>query len=141
MKINIDSTELTPAFELYPLKHSFPLRLRLAGPTVLFGIIRRIKGLRTRGRLTDGVTLVRDISTVQAIATEPKVTESLPWLDPANADDRILAAFIEVMRGQPGRASYLITRDINLQNKAEFAGLPFLEPPEVVAERAPNNCA
>jgi hypothetical protein len=58
---------------------------------------------------------------------------SLPWLDPSNADDKILAAFIEVMRLRTAHPGFIVTRDINLQNKAEFARLPFLEPPEPIA--------
>jgi hypothetical protein len=36
---------------------------------------------------------------------------------------------IEVMRMKPRSAVLLVTRDINLQNKAEFANIPFVEPP------------
>ena len=35
------------------------------------------------------------------------------------------------MRKFPGRAVALVTRDINLQNKADFATVPFMEPPEL----------
>lgn len=94
-------------------------------------LIRRIKGYRTRGRLTDGVPLKNDKSTLVSIAKEPDFSETLPWLDPRNADDRYLASFIEVIRMFPRSAVILVTRDINLQNKAEFAHLPFSEPPEL----------
>ncbi len=93
------------------------------------GLIRRIKGYRTRGRLTDGVILIRNISRLKSVATEPDMANSLPWLD-SNNNDRILAAFIEVMRLHPQSSVILVTRDINLQNKAEFARLPFVEPPD-----------
>ena len=49
------------------------------------------------------------------------------WLDPSNADDRLMATFIEVMRRNPRSAVVLVTRDLNLQNKMEFARLPFIE--------------
>jgi predicted ribonuclease YlaK len=55
---------------------------------------------------------------------------TLPWLDAANDDDRLLASFLEVMRQFPHSAVLLVTRDINLQNKAEFANVCFIEPPE-----------
>jgi rRNA-processing protein FCF1 len=93
------------------------------------GLIRRIKGYRTRGELGAGVPIVTDTSTIKTIALDPKVEETLPWLDPSNDDDRILASFVEVMREHARTPVILVTRDINLQNKAEYAGLPFVEPP------------
>ena len=95
-------------------------------------LIRQIKEYRRRGRLVDGVPLVTGVSTLQTIAMEPKLGDSLPWLVPANNDDRFIAAVLEVMRIRPRAPVVLISRDINLQNKAEFAGLPFLEPPDPV---------
>ena len=94
------------------------------------GLIRRIKGYRSRGRLSDGVTLRTGRSTLKTIAVEPKLEESLPWLDANNNDDRLLAGLLEVMRLHPRCPVLLVTRDINLQNKAEYAGFPFVEPPE-----------
>jgi hypothetical protein len=94
------------------------------------GVIRRIKGYRSRGRLSDGVTLRTGRSRLKTIAVEPKMQESLPWLDPGNNDDRLLAALLEVMRIHPRCPVLLVTRDINLQNKADYAGFPFVEPPE-----------
>jgi len=94
------------------------------------GLIRRIKGYRARGRLADGVPLRSGRSTLQTIAIEPKMDETLPWLKADNNDDRILAGFIEVMREHPRCQVILVTRDMNLQNKAEYAGLPFVEPPD-----------
>jgi hypothetical protein len=95
-------------------------------------LIRQIKEYRRRGRLADGVLIVAGVSTLQTIAMEPKLEDSLPWLDPTNNDDRFIAAVLEVMRLRPRAPVVLISRDINLQNKAEFAGLPFLEPPDPV---------
>ncbi len=100
------------------------------------GIINRLKSYRDRGEFSRGVVLRRDVSSIKTIALEPKVEETLPWLDPANDDDRILAAFIEVMRQHPRTPVILVTRDINLQNKAEYAGLPFVEPPDPPRSRS-----
>jgi hypothetical protein len=55
--------------------------------------------------------------------------DTLPWLDPTNDDDRLLASFLEVMRRFLHSPVILVTRDINLQNKAELAQVCFLEPP------------
>ena len=93
-------------------------------------MIRQIKEYRRRGNLTEGVPIVKDKIDIVAIATEPSVETSLPWLDPENKDDRFLAAVIEVMRNRPRSPIVIVSRDINLQNKAEFARIPFVEPPE-----------
>jgi hypothetical protein len=95
-------------------------------------LINQMKEFRRRGRLTEGVTLVKGKSTVLAMATEPNMQDSLPWLDPTNNDDRFLAAVIEVMRLRPRSVVIAVSRDINFQNKAEFARIPFVEPPEPV---------
>lgn len=100
------------------------------------GLIRRIKSYRGRGDLTSGVPLVRNVSAIKTIALEPKVEETLPWLDASNEDDRILASFVEVMREHVRTPVILVTRDINLQNKAEYAGLPFVEPPDPPASES-----
>jgi predicted ribonuclease YlaK len=60
------------------------------------------------------------------------MAESLPWLDAGNRDDRFIASVIEVMRAHPRSAVVIVTRDVNLQNKAEFASLPFVEPPDPI---------
>jgi predicted ribonuclease YlaK len=93
-------------------------------------LIGRIKAWRSRGNLLAGVTLRRNVSQLKSIAVEPRVEDALPWLDPDNADDRLIAAVIEVMRQNPRAPVILVTRDINAQNKAAYAGLPFEEPPE-----------
>jgi hypothetical protein len=93
-------------------------------------MIRTIKGYRARSALTEGVPLVSGVSDLLAVPVEPVFEATLPWLDAASADDRVLASFLEVTRRYPHSAVILVTRDLNLQNKAEFAQLPFTEPPE-----------
>jgi len=100
-------------------------------------VIRLLKELRRRAqtsgkKLSDGVVLVSGVSEVVTVATEPQMENSLPWFDPSNKDDQILAATIEVMRGNPRSAVLMVSRDINMQNKCEFAGIPFVEPPDPV---------
>ena len=56
--------------------------------------------------------------------------DSLPWLDANNDDDRIIASVVEMMRVRPRCEVVLVTRDINMQNKAEFARITFVEPPD-----------
>ena len=98
------------------------------------GLIRQIKGYRGRGKLNDGIPLVNRISTLKSIAVEPNFNKTLSWLDPSNDDDRILASFIEVMKIYPNSPVIIVTNDINMQNKAEFAGIPFVEPPGLIIE-------
>jgi hypothetical protein len=92
-------------------------------------VIRQIKEYGRRGSLSDGVTVVANRFHLRALAIEPHVKEALPWLDPNVPDDRILASTVEAMRMHPRSTVALVTGDINLQNKATFAGVPFLEPP------------
>jgi PhoH-like ATPase len=94
------------------------------------GLIRRIKGYGARGRLTDGVPLRTGVSRIVAGVIEAKVADILPWLDQGNTDDRILAGTIEAMRRYSGSPVTIVTRDLNLRNKAEFARVPFVEPPD-----------
>lgn len=92
-------------------------------------MIRRIKEYRRRGPLYEGVVIVKDKITLRTIPNEPVMTQSLPWLNPNNADDRLLASTIEVIRTSFDRKVLIVTSDINLQNKAEMAGVPFCEVP------------
>jgi hypothetical protein len=115
--------------------------LRLHGsPTVKAkanSIARQFQDFRRRGRITEeAVTLVSGVSSVSALATEPKVSDSLPWLDAGCAEDRILASTIEIMRMYPRASVTIVTRDTNLHNKAEYARVPSVEPPDAPAIRA-----
>lgn len=91
-------------------------------------VIRQVKEYARRGSLWDGVTIVADRIRLRALAVEPRVAETLPWLDATVPDDRMLASTVEAMRMHPRSTVALVTADINLQNKATFAGVPFLEP-------------
>lgn len=93
-------------------------------------LIKRVKEYRRRGRLTEGVTIVSGKIVLLAVATEPKAESTLPWLNFENSDDRLLGALVEFMRFRPASPVILVSRDINLQNKAEYARIPFCEPPE-----------
>lgn len=94
-------------------------------------LIRQVKGYRARGQITSGVPLRKDRSTLRAVAVEPRADAALSWLNWDSADDRILCSVLELMRRSPSRAVVLVTRDLNLQNKAEFARIRYLEPPEL----------
>jgi hypothetical protein len=89
---------------------------------------------RRRGPLLQGATLAAGISTLMAIPVEQKMSDSLPWLDPTNLDDRLLASVIEVMRLNAHASVIVVTRDVNLQNKLEFARVPFVSPEDLGIE-------
>jgi len=92
-------------------------------------IITRLKGLRRQGNMHEGVK-VNKVITVKMSAHEPDFKKTLSWLDPTNKDDCIIAATLEVQREEPSSIVVLVTNDINHQNKAEMANLPFIEPPD-----------
>ena len=97
--------------------------------------IRIIKGLRQQGTVLSGVTVAKTI-TVQMIAAEPRVAELPSWLDAENQDDRIIGSILEIQFAEPSAVVVLVTDDMNLQNKAEMAFLPWAEPPE--SPKAPD---
>jgi rRNA maturation endonuclease Nob1 len=92
--------------------------------------IRVIKGLRHQGPMQTGVTVAKTI-TVRMIATEPRMSDLPSWLDLSSQDDKILASALEIQFDDPAVIVILVTGDINLQNKAEMAFLPYAEPPDV----------
>ncbi|MEM7760599.1 MAG: PIN domain-containing protein [Cyanobacteria bacterium P01_A01_bin.40] len=83
-------------------------------------LIRKLKEYRRRGRLNEGVPIIKNRIYVKSKATEPDFNNSLSWLDPENKDDRIIARFLEVIREQINTSVILVTSDINLQSKLEF---------------------
>jgi predicted ribonuclease YlaK len=93
-------------------------------------VIKQVQELRRRGRLVDGVPIVKGSSTVKAVAVEPDMSTSLPWLDASNNDDRLIASTLEVMRRYTRSTVILVTKDVNLQNKADFANIPSVLPPD-----------
>ncbi len=92
-------------------------------------VIKRIKGLRQQGNMKEGVVVNKTV-TVKMMGQEPNFEETLSWLDPNNLDDRIIATALEIQREEPASTVILVTGDINHQNKAEMANLPYVEPPE-----------
>lgn len=94
-------------------------------------IINKIKEYRRRGKLTEGITIVKNHIKLLGISVEPNFESSLPWLDPNNDDDKIIATTIELMRTNADKPIIVISSDINLQNKCEFAEIPYNEPPTI----------
>lgn len=91
-------------------------------------VVRRIKGMRDKGRLAVGVTLTKSV-TVKTEAKEVDARAVLDWLDPAVPDDRLIAYALRLQSDHPSGVVVLVTSDLNLQTKADAAGLPYLETP------------
>lgn len=91
--------------------------------------VRRLKGLRDKGSLAAGVALTRAV-TIRAEPRDIDPRELLDWLDPTVPDDRILGSALELQRRHPGAPVVLVTSDLNLQNKADAAGVPYAETPQ-----------
>ncbi|MBI3411412.1 MAG: hypothetical protein HY040_24050 [Planctomycetes bacterium] len=95
-------------------------------------VIRRIKELARRGELDCGVPVLRNTIMARSVAVEPNMSETLPWLDATNNDDRFLASVIEIIRENVRSTVTIVTGDVNLQNKARFARIPYCEPPPIL---------
>lgn len=93
-------------------------------------LIRQINEYQRRGDIVNGVNLVTGRSDIRACPVEPDVKEALPWLDPDNDDDRLLASTIGIMRGNLSSPVLIVTRDLNMRIKAGHARIPTLDPPE-----------
>lgn len=112
--------------ELDNLKHSSrPENFRAKVKSV----IKRIKGLRGQGKLTEGVKYDKNITVLLEI-TKTRFDAGPEWLNPSVPDDQIIAATLEIQVMHPTSPVILVTADINLQNKAEAAQIPYTEPPE-----------
>lgn len=91
--------------------------------------IRNFKEYRRRGRLLEGVKITNKL-TAYTIAVEPKFKQKPSWLDPNNLDDRFIASCFEIAAKYPNSDMAILTLDINMQNKADFALFPFIDPEE-----------
>ena len=90
-------------------------------------VVRRIKGLRDRGNLRSGVPVEGKIS-LRAEHREVAPRGILDWLDPQVPDDRIIGATLDLQARYPSKTIVLVSRDINLQNKAAAVGIPIVDP-------------
>jgi len=91
--------------------------------------VRRVKGLRGRGSLRDGVTVEGKVR-LRAEHRDVDPQQILGWLDATVPDDRILGAALDIQGRVPASVVVLVTTDLNLQNKAAVAGMPFVDPGE-----------
>jgi PhoH-like ATPase len=83
-------------------------------------ISRLLDSLRSRGHLSDGVTLesggqLRIIFTKETLKGAARST--------LNVDDRILQLALQIKKSKPRQPTILVTKDINLRLKADALGL------------------
>lgn len=83
----------------------------------------RIRGWRNQGSLTTGVRVQGNVF-IRVVARDPDLKNTLSWLDPAVADDRILASVLEWQLATPMTAVELWTGDSVMLAKADEAGVP-----------------
>lgn len=121
--------KLTVVFLPTVLSELDELKLKSSNPDFqkkVKSVIKRLKGYRQQGDLLDGVTVEKTI-VLKMVASEPNFNKTLSWLDRENNDDRIIASALEIQRANPASAVYLVTGDINLQNKTVMASLSYID--------------
>lgn len=91
------------------------------------GIVRRLKGLRDKGSPIQGVPVTKSVHAYFEYR-EPRMSESLEWLDADVPDDRLVASALEIQTANPSAAVVILTPDLNLANKVEAAGLLSVDP-------------
>lgn len=92
-------------------------------------LIRRFREYGRRGDTLAGVKLAGN-KMFRELPLAPDMT-LVPSLDPAHADDRILASALHLAALRLTSRVVLVTRDRNLQNKARFFRLPAVDVAEL----------
>lgn len=90
-------------------------------------LLDEVKRLKRKGSLIKGIELSQAV-TLQVPPVEADFDNTLKWLDRNLLDDRIIAALLAFEHSHPDRIVVLLSDNINLQNKAELAGIPYFEP-------------
>lgn len=104
-------------------------------------LIKRIKGWRSQGNITEGVTLDKTIS-LKAEVIEPNFKKMPSFLNIDNNDDNIIMYILDIQRRFPSAIVILVSKDINMQNKAEHVMIECIDiemQKELKSENANNN--
>jgi len=84
---------------------------------------RYLDGLRSKGKLCDGV-YIEDIGSNIRIITDIPTPDQVPiGLDPTSNDNLIIAAVLKLIDNEPEVPVRLITKDINLRVKCDALGI------------------
>lgn len=97
--------------------------------------IRRFKEYGCRGDTLRGEVKIAGKLSFTEVALEPDMDRTLNWLRADSADDRLLASAIELMWRELASTVALVTGDRNLQNKARYARVIYLDH-DVLEDRA-----
>jgi len=89
-------------------------------------MIKRIKGWKTQGKITEGITLNKTIR-LKVEVGEPLDNNLPKWLHLSKNDDKILAYILNIQLKSPSAIIILVTRDINMQNKAETLNIEYID--------------
>jgi hypothetical protein len=93
--------------------------------------IRRFKEYGRRGDTLRGTVKIAGKLSFSEVALEPDMDRALPWLRADSPDDRLLASVIEIMWRELASSVALVTGDRNLQNKARYARVAYLDHDEL----------
>jgi hypothetical protein len=90
------------------------------------GAIRRIKEYSRRGDTFNGVPLAKRLS-LREIPIDADMSKAPSWLRAGHGDDELLASLFELRWADLQASVVLATRDRNLQNKARFGWVSYLD--------------
>ena len=105
-------------------------------------LIRQIGEYRRRAyqggtTIVQGVPLHRGVSRILAATVNPGFDELPKWLSGVNVDQWFFASVLAVMRLNPRAPTAIVTRDVNLQNIIDVAGLTMWSP-DLLVDAAPS---
>lgn len=102
------------------------LKLRPAVSQKAEGVVRRLKEYGRRGDTLVGVRIASRLR-LRELAVDADMARAPSWLQRGHADDELLASVLELQWDDLKARVVLATRDRNLQNKARFARVPYLD--------------
>ena len=79
--------------------------------------------------MRDGVTILKDKVILKSTDVSPDFTALPSWLDPANADDQIIATIFSAMRKYAHSEITFVTADVHFQSKCDHLEIQFVDPP------------
>ena len=97
-------------------------------------IVRQLHEYMRRGSIVDGVPVVSGKICLRSVSFVTAASQVLPSLKDDHADDRLIAAVIEIGRRNVHVPVLLATSDVNLTNKLACVEMTSIEPPTERAE-------
>lgn len=91
------------------------------------------------GNITKGIPITKHSSVRLIDSIQKKPVDTLPWLDPNNKYDALLASYFEIVRANPHSQVVLLTGDPHLQERAALSHAAQIKPPIYKPESEPAN--